>query len=87
MTKVVHCKKEPYDVYCGRPGPYGNPFTIPIDGSREEVIAKYRRMITHEDNAWLLDKMKKELKDKIIACWCKPQACHCDVIAELIDGD
>ena len=22
--KVVHCKKEPFDVYIGRPGPWGN---------------------------------------------------------------
>jgi hypothetical protein len=27
MTRVVHCKKEPYDVYIGRPSKYGNPFT------------------------------------------------------------
>lgn len=26
-TLVVHCKKAPYDVYIGRPGPWGNPFS------------------------------------------------------------
>jgi len=24
-TRVVHCKKEPYDVYIGRPSKWGNP--------------------------------------------------------------
>jgi len=25
---VVHCKKERYDVYIGRPSKWGNPFTL-----------------------------------------------------------
>ncbi len=41
-TRVVHCKRERYDVYIGRPGPWGNPFVIGRDGTREQVIAKYR---------------------------------------------
>ena len=44
-TTVVHCKREPYDVYIGRPGPWGNPFEIGTDGTREEVIAKYEEWI------------------------------------------
>jgi len=26
--RIVHWKKEPYDVYIGRPGKWGNPYTI-----------------------------------------------------------
>ena len=37
-TRVVNCKKEPYDVYIGRPSKWGNPFKIGRDGSRQEVI-------------------------------------------------
>lgn len=43
--KVVHCKKNSYDVYIGRPSKWGNPFSIGRDGSREEVIEKYREWI------------------------------------------
>lgn len=43
--RVVHCKKEPYDVYIGRPSKWGNPFVIGKDGTREEVIAKYAEWI------------------------------------------
>jgi hypothetical protein len=32
MTKVVHCKKEKYDIYIGRPSKWGNPFVISKDG-------------------------------------------------------
>jgi len=27
MIRVVHCKREPYDVYIGRGSKWGNPFT------------------------------------------------------------
>ncbi len=55
---VVHCKREPYDTYIGRPGPYGNPFTIGRDGTREEVIAKYRAWIS--DQPELLARKEEE---------------------------
>ena len=40
--KVVHCKKEPYDVYIGRPSKWGNPFVIGRDGTREDCLDKYK---------------------------------------------
>ncbi len=27
-TKVVHCKRAPFDIYIGRPSKWGNPFVI-----------------------------------------------------------
>jgi hypothetical protein len=80
MTRVVHCKKEEYDVYIGRPSKWGNPFVVGKDGSREEVIEKYRTYLLQ--NAELLASLH-ELKGKILGCWCKPKACHGDVLAEM----
>lgn len=28
--------------------------------------------------------MTHEFKDKTLACWCKPKACHGDVLVELM---
>ena len=90
MTKVVHIKKEIYDVYIGRPSKWGNPFTHIKDrktkaefivSSREEAISKYREWILTQ-TALLND--LHELKDKRLGCWCKPQSCHGDVLVELI---
>ena len=78
--KVVHCKKEPYDVYVGRPSKWGNPFEIGRDGSREEVIAKYAEWL--QSQSQLLSALP-ELKDKTLACWCSPKACHADILAKL----
>ena len=47
-TIVVHCKKLAYDVYIGRPGPWGNPFEIGKAGTRKEVINKYREWIVQQ---------------------------------------
>ena len=46
-TEVVNVRASAYDVYCGRPSKWGNPFVIGRDGSRADVIAKYRRWIAH----------------------------------------
>jgi len=78
--KVVHCKKEKYDIYIGRPSKWGNPFQIGKDGTREQVIEKYREYILN--NPYLLSCLP-ELKGKVLGCWCKPMACHGDVLKEL----
>ena len=87
MTRVVHCKKEPYDVYIGRPTIFGNPHRISAKMDRPTVIALYR--------TYLRERMKRDekfrnailsLKGKVIGCWCKPLQCHGDVIVEIVEG-
>lgn len=92
QTTVVHCKKEPFDVYIGRPSKWGNPFTHKpgtiakyILPTREEAIAAYKKWITEGEGKQLLKDLH-ELKGKTLGCWCKPQSCHGDVLAELINN-
>jgi len=80
MTWVVHCKKESYDVYIGRPSKWGNPYTVGVDGTRDEVCERYRTYLLGETN--LLSSLP-ELKGKVLGCWCAPQRCHGDILAEL----
>lgn len=75
--KVVHCKREPYDIYIGRPSRWGNPFQIGRDGDRAEVLRKYRSWVT--DSGLPLE----ELKGKTLGCWCAPKPCHGDILMEL----
>lgn len=81
-TLAVHLKRQPYDVRIDRATKWGNPFRIGPDGTREEVIEKYREWIKTRPD--LLASLH-ELKGKRLGCWCKPQACHGDVLAELAD--
>jgi len=93
--KVVHCKKEPYDVYIGRPTKWGNPFTHIQDGrtlakyvvsSREEAIKSYQDWITTGEGSYLLKDLH-ELKDKTLGCWCHPKPCHGDILKNLIENE
>lgn len=84
LTRVVHCKRERYDIYIGRPGRWGNPFVIGPDGTREEVIEKCRKRL--QSMPLLRADVVKELKRKVLGCWCKPLPCHGDVYVEICDA-
>jgi len=87
MPKVhnKHANTAPKNaVYIGRPSKWGNPFVIGKDGTREEVIAKYRDYIL--GNAQLLAGLH-ELEGKDLVCFCAPQACHGDVLINLANGN
>lgn len=83
MSKVVHCKKESFDVYIGRPGKWGNPFVIGLDGTRREVVERYRAYLMNSPD--LLASLP-ELEGKTLGCWCAPLPCHGDVLAELANA-
>ena len=85
---VVHCKKEPYDVLIDRSTEWGNPFTHISDrktrakyivSSRDEAISEYQKWVLSQPE--LIEKIKKELKGKILGCHCKPKKCHGDILA------
>ena len=79
--KVVHCKRERYDVYIGRGSIWGNPYKVGKDGNRDEVIEKYRKYILSKPE--LIARLG-ELEGKVLGCWCRPARCHGDVLIELI---
>lgn len=81
--KVVHLKKEPYDVLIDRRTIWGNPFVIGKDGTREQVIAKHKAWILAPENAHVVEYAKKTLKGKTLGCWCAPKACHGDTLLEI----
>ena len=88
--RVVHCKKEEFDVYIGRGSVWGNPYSHRegtlaehIVGSRSEAIQKYEEyLLSNED----LMRRLPELKGKVLGCWCKPKSCHGDVLLKYANG-
>jgi hypothetical protein len=62
-----------------------NPYKIdrlgkPRDGTREEVIARYRARLLLQPE---LMAALPELRGKDLVFWCAPLACHADVLLEL----
>ena len=90
--RVVHNKKDPYDVYIGRPSKWGNPFSHLEDSTqakfkvkdRKEAIDSYKEWITEGDGKHLLEDLH-ELDGKTLGCWCKPKSCHGDVLVKLVE--
>lgn len=79
---VVHCKKEKFDVYIGRPEKWGNPFFVGEYG-RDDCILKYKLWLNTQRD--LLLEIPK-LKGKTLGCWCSPEACHGDVLSKLSES-
>lgn len=88
--KVLNKKKDKVPdgaVYVGRPSKWGNPFKIGINGTRDEVLVKYRETIEAriKKNPLVFD--LSELEGKDLVCWCHPQPCHGDILLELANKD
>lgn len=84
MPHVLNKKTGGLGHYIGRPSPFGNPFVIGRDGSRDEVIAKYRAYI--EARPQLKELARKQLRGLNLVCWCAPLACHGDVLLEIANA-
>lgn len=84
-TIVVNISKDDHDVFIGRPSVFGNPYKIGEDGSREEVIEKFRKYWYAPEQSKLRKKAKLELTGKRLGCYCSPKACHGDIIAEFLN--
>jgi len=86
--KIVHCKKQKYDIYVGRPSIFGNPFEISKDGNRLEVINKFENYFLHKINTDLQFKNAVDkLKGKVLGCWCYPKDCHARIIIDYLEGE
>lgn len=87
ITKVVCKDTDPYDVYIGRGSPFGNPAEIGKDGTREEVIEKYRYHLFYQIDNYQIDfKLLLSLEGKTLGCYCATGIpCHGYVIIEGIN--
>ncbi len=84
--KVDYEKITPSMLYVGRPSPLGNPFVIAGRDTREDVIAMfsiYAGLCLDEPE--FLEALRQASQATGLICWCAPQACHADVIAELCE--
>lgn len=74
---------------------WGNPFVIGTDGTREECVTQYRKLVT---GAPVRDKALNAvrtfvlanvhtLRGQNLACWCPLDGpCHADVLLALANG-
>ena len=82
-------------VHVCRGNPLGNPFRIGEDGTRAEVIAKYRDWLPpayERDEVvrraidQLVDHLAHDERPLVLLCYCHPLPCHAAVIAEFVEA-
>ena len=69
-------------VYVGRPGPWGNPFTMHGEHERELVVARFEEWFRRSDDPrarWMRAHVH-ELHGEHLICWCAPKLCHAHVL-------
>lgn len=88
-TKRINVRREPFDVSIMRPSVYGNPYVIGRDGTRAEVVAKFRKDFEERvhDSVVFLQRIC-ELRGKRIGCCCEAdEECHGDIIADFLNQE
>lgn len=85
LPRVVNVRggRQNFDVYIGRPSPWGNPFRVGRDGTRDEVVDKYREWLLSSPAGERLLRWLPFLEGKRLGCFCSPESCHGDVLVAL----
>lgn len=89
-TRAVNKYREEYDVYIGRGSKWGNPFSHK-QGTKAEYVVPTRDEAVSRFEEYLLSRPDlladlDEIRGKRLGCFCKPAACHGDVLARYADG-
>ena len=95
-TKVIHISEKtgsPDEVYIGRPSVFGNPIGIykrcPVCGGTHDrggTLKCYRKyLMGHLEKDPAFKELVKGLYGKTLVCYCKPAACHGDILAEVTE--
>ena len=98
--KIVHVKKDPYDVYIGsncsglKASKWKMPWTISLwcsPHARRSYLSYYKQYVLASPDLML---SLPELKGKILGCWCAPKGgvtendpliCHGQILAQLVN--
>ena len=94
-TSVVNIKNNnnDFDIYIGRfnpwrrlpQSPFANPFVLNKDRDRDDSMEMYRIWLFMQPD--LMEKARKDLRGKVLGCWCKPELCHGDILAQVSDSE
>lgn len=96
ITRVINIKNHPelknvratpsYE-YIGRGSYWGNPYSMYEEGdTREEVMRKYKYDFDFDKFPNKEKSKVTSLQGKKLGCFCKPQACHGDILADYLNS-
>ncbi len=73
--------------HLGMAGTFGNPYFLPGEWQRDMVIAKFKQYFWRKVN----DDPEfrgavRALEGRRLGCFCKPESCHGDIIADWLEA-
>lgn len=82
VVNLRGCQDNTNVVVIDRTTRWGNPFRIGRDGSRADVIEKYKQWLWKQvQSKRILLRDLAELHGRTLGCHCAPLPCHGDVLA------
>ena len=74
-------------VYVGRPSRWGNPYRAEQCSSGATGAVECFRILVESEPETIAE-IKRELKGKLLACWCPlDKPCHADILAEIANEE
>ena len=87
MATVINLRQASHElrrtcVKIDRTSRWGNPFVVGKHGTREQVIAAYRKHLWKQVKSGAITLPELAALDgQFLGCWCAPDACHGHVLA------
>lgn len=86
LVNIRHYRNSSF-VRIDRLSKFGNPFRIGKDGTREDVIEKYRKYFYERIKTDMkFQQAVEDLRDCVLGCWCSPLPCHGNVIINYLQS-
>ena len=98
MPRILNQKRMPGAPPCGKTLPenavrvdrqsiWGNPFIMRNDSDEERnrVCDAYEKWL--QERPAMIDRAKRELRGKDLACWCAPKRCHAETLLRIANED
>ena len=68
--------------------PFANPYKIGRDGSRSDVLEKYREWLEKQvSDGTISPEMIESLRGKTLGCWCAPEPCHAEILIDYLNAN
>jgi hypothetical protein len=83
LSRAKGWKMPPNTVSVARPSKWGNPFRVGKDCNVFQAVDHFRAHLLADELPITVEEVRRELRGKNLACWCKSSPCHADVLLSI----
>jgi hypothetical protein len=83
LSRKAGWRMPPNSVSVARPSKWGNPFKIGKEYDVFQAVDHFRSHLLAGELKITVEEVRRELRGKNLACWCKASPCHAVVLLEI----